>query len=236
MKNIFAITCLSFFLILSSCSDDEAPRTDDDGGGEPEAIEATYRLTFNANFTPGSHPNDYPAEAAFGPLFGIAHSPNAVVYREGQLASNGFKSYVETGDLSLLTEELTPTDDGSTNDIVVSIATANDISATSSSSVTVTVTPSSGRISFLARLSPSPDWFVGVDSFNLLGSDNLLIEDATIELFPFDAGVDAGTMYNSEASPNSETITPITGDPFTIDNGGFTTLNPLGTLRIERLN
>ena len=169
-------------------------------------------------------------------MFGIAHSQNATVFREGQLASDGFKSYVETGDLSLLTEELTPADDGSTSDVVVSISTANDISATSSSSVTVTVTPRSGRISFLAKLSPSPDWFVGVDSFDLLGPDNLLIEDATIELFPFDAGVDAGTMYNSEASPNSESISAITGDPFTIDNGGFTTLNALGTLRIERIN
>jgi len=228
-------TALSLVLFMSCGSDDNGGGSDDGGGG-PEVIEATYRLTLTTNFTDATHPTDYPSGAMFGPMLGAAHSPSISIFSEGQLASGEFKTYIEGGDLSPLIEAITPTDDGSTSDLAISTASASAIGPTATTSVTVTVTPRSGRISFIARLSPSPDWFVGLDDFNLLGADNLLIDEATIELKPFDAGIDGGTTYNSDAMPNSETISEINGAPFSSGSGGLGELNPLGTLKIERIN
>lgn len=236
MKKFFGMTILALSFIIASCGGDDESGSDDTGGGEPEAIQATYRLTLNGNFTAQTHPMDYPAEATFGPIFGIAHGSNVTVFREGQLASDGFRALIADGNIGTLSQELTPADDGSNSDFVVSIATAGEMGATSSSAITVTVTPRSTFLSFAAKVNPSPDWFVGINNFNLLGDDNLLIENETIDLFPLDAGIDGGTTYTADPLPNSENISTINGEPFSMDNGGITILNPLATLTIERIN
>lgn len=232
MKTIYSLFIVSALLFVSCGSDDEGSPEGPNPG--PEQIEATYRLTLTTNFTEDTHPNDYPAGASFGPVLGYAHNVSTDIFSVGSLSSDAFGNYMATGDVNPLVTALTPTDDGDTDDVVVSVAAGGEVGPTSSTSVNVTVTPSSGRISFVARLNPSPDWFVGVNSFNVLGADNLLIEDETIELFPLDAGIDAGATYTGDADPNSETIKEINGFPFS--DGGISTLNALGTLRIERIN
>lgn len=58
------------------------------------------------------------------------------------------------------------------------------------------------QLSFIARIVPSPDWFVGVDSVDLCDGDHWK-ENASMELFPYDAGTDSGFTFSS---PNFETI------------------------------
>ncbi|CAB1325150.1 unnamed protein product [Coregonus sp. 'balchen'] len=57
-------------------------------------------------------------------------------------------------------------------------------------------------LSFIVRIVPSPDWFLGVDSFNLCEGDQWK-ESITLELYPYDAGTDSGFTFSS---PNFETI------------------------------
>jgi len=235
MNNLFKITCLLAISFFISCGSDDNGGSVVDPGPDSPPVQATYRLTFTTNFTEQTHPNDYPTNATFGPVLGFAHNLSSEIYSLGTFGSDTFTNYIQTSDLGPLVDALTPTDDGQTNDVVVSVSPGGEVGATSSTSVNVTVTPSSTRISFIAKLEPSPDWFVGIDSFNLLGADNLLIEDETIELFPLDAGIDTGTTYTSDASPNSETIKEINTFPFS-DGGGLGAVNPLATLRIERIN
>lgn len=58
------------------------------------------------------------------------------------------------------------------------------------------------QLSFIVRIVPSPDWFVGVDSFDLCDGDHWK-ENVSLELFPYDAGTDSGFTFSS---PNFETI------------------------------
>ncbi len=58
------------------------------------------------------------------------------------------------------------------------------------------------QLSFIVRLVPSPDWFVGIDSLNLCEGDNW-IENISLDLYPYDAGTDSGFTFSS---PNFETI------------------------------
>lgn len=58
------------------------------------------------------------------------------------------------------------------------------------------------QLSFIVRIVPSPDWFVGVDSIDLCDGDQWK-ENVSLELFPYDAGTDSGFTFSS---PNFETI------------------------------
>lgn len=58
------------------------------------------------------------------------------------------------------------------------------------------------QLSFIVRIVPSPDWFVGVDGVDLCEGDHWK-ESVTLELFPYDAGTDSGFTFSS---PNFETI------------------------------
>ena len=58
------------------------------------------------------------------------------------------------------------------------------------------------QMSFVVRIVPSPDWFVGVDKVDLCDGDHWK-DSVTLELFPYDAGTDSGFTFSS---PNFETI------------------------------
>lgn len=58
------------------------------------------------------------------------------------------------------------------------------------------------QLSFIVRLIPSPDWFVGVDTVDLCDGDHWK-DNVSLELFPYDAGTDSGFTFSS---PNFETI------------------------------
>lgn len=58
------------------------------------------------------------------------------------------------------------------------------------------------QLSFIVRIVPSPDWFVGMDSVDLCDGDQWK-ENVSLELYPYDAGTDSGFTFSS---PNFETI------------------------------
>lgn len=58
------------------------------------------------------------------------------------------------------------------------------------------------QLSFIVRIVPSPDWFVGVDSLNLCEGTKWK-NNITTDLYPYDAGTDSGFTFSS---PNFETI------------------------------
>ena len=80
------------------------------------------------------------------------------------------------------------------------------------------------EITMVSKMSPSPDWFVGVSGLPLY-QDGAWRRQVVVDLYPYDAGTDSGTDFDS---PDQNTlprdpITQITGFPFEIGA-------PLGTL------
>ena len=53
------------------------------------------------------------------------------------------------------------------------------------------------KVSFIAMIAPSPDWFVGVDSLELCGNDGQWKESESMVLPAWDAGTDSGTAFKS---------------------------------------
>lgn len=60
------------------------------------------------------------------------------------------------------------------------------------------------KVSVIAMIAPSPDWFVGVDSVELCGSDGEWKDSVPAKPLPaWDAGTDSGTTF---AADNVETM------------------------------
>lgn len=229
MKNYIKLVTLVLCVAICSCSGSDDSGDDGgsgDGGLDPQA---TYRVTFTTNFTETTHPTDYPDTASFGKVFLAAHSASQNIFIMGNVASEGLKLYAEDGDLSTLLNEHSGGDD----DTAMTIFTGSSNVGTSTTvTFDVNVTPARTRISFVSKISPSPDWFVGVPSINLVNG-NELIESASYRLFPLDAGSDSGASYESPDSPEPGPITEIQVPPF---SGGPTGSTQIGTLSVERID
>ena len=52
-------------------------------------------------------------------------------------------------------------------------------------------------VSLITMIAPSPDWFVGVDSYDLCGMNGWK-EKVTMDLLPWDAGTENGQTYSSD--------------------------------------
>jgi len=227
MKSItyLFLSCLFFY----NCSSDDDSGNNGGGGGlDPQA---NYRITFIADFTSDSHPANYPEDASFAEMVVLLHGENSTLFSTNSMASEGLGIYAKDGNTDLLVSELATSEMNPTI-----VLTGNDIGPTSQDAVTVTITPSTTWLSFVSKISPSPDWFIGLDSFNLINPDNTLVEFMEIDLFAFDAGVDAGAEYTSEDMEETLPVSRINASPFVVMDGGLTIRPRLGILRIERID
>lgn len=220
-------------LMLSGCSSDDGGTTTNDGGdGDGIPITATYRITFTPNFTADVFPTDYPSNPSFSAIVVAVHEPGKQVFTLGSAASDGLAEFAETGDSAALITDLSSQGGDDSVDFLVTEAAAG-AGPTTSQSVNVTVDPEKTRISFITSLNPSPDWFVGVSSFNIVLPSNALVSEETLTLGVLDAGTDSGDTYTS---PDSETTPPgtiqvLSGPPIGSTGG----LSPaIGTLTITR--
>ncbi len=226
-KLILVPLCLA--LTLFSCkSDDDTPQ---DGGGGGLVPNATYRVTFEPDFTQANFPTDYPTNPTFSGILVAVHEPGMSVFKIGQPASAELQTLAETGDNTALASFLASQGGMDSSDfIVMNLTDAG--GPTQAQSVNISIDPDKTSISFLAALSPSPDWFVGVDGQTMIASANSLVDVLEVDLAPLDAGTDSGATYMDPDNPTSPqgVVSVINGAPFS--QGGFTPV--LGRLRFER--
>lgn len=229
MKKLLIIPIV-FILVLFACSkNDNTPAPVDDGA---DPVTATYRITFMPDFTQANFPEDYPANPAFSGIFVAVHAPDKSVFKVGQLASDGVKSLAEDGSNTALDVELSSQGTGDSVDFVV-FSLASSGGPTENQSIEIIIDPEKTSLSFLSSLTPSPDWFVGVDGFSLIESANSLITTAEVTVNPFDAGTDSGTTYLSADNPTNPpvSISEIDGPPIIPMNGIGASI---GKILIER--
>ncbi len=226
-KQLIILTLFAIAICFSCSKSNDAPTGT--GTGDP-LVQALYRITFQPSFTSEFHPIDYPNNAMFIKPLLVAHSVNASVYKEGSFASSGLKLYAEDGDSSALISEISS---GGDTNITTIIQGTTDVGPTETKVYNINVTPNTTLISFITKISPSPDWFLGVDSINILNSDNTLVDNIGFKLYAIDAGTDAGDTYTSANSSETKVIAIRTGLPLSAipnETGKF-----LASLTIERV-
>ena len=163
----------------------------------------------------------------FGPLLVTAHATSVSLFKTGQTASSALETLAETGDISDLSVSVGGADADTIED------PANGYLAPGAA-VTFTLTPlgNNDALSCVARLSPTNDGFVGLDSLGIP------TESGSYYLY-FNA-YDAGTEANNELiASNGDTVDVlgIADDPGNRagDNGtGVTSVEPNTKIHIHR--
>ena len=189
---------------------------------------ALYRVTFEADWSAETHPIDFPPGPHFSGLIGATHNDQAVLWRSGELASDGIEQMAETGGKSNLQSEIVSLAQNGLTDILLSGGGIGN--SPGSVSLEFSINRSHPLVSLVSMIAPSPDWFVGVDSLPLRNGGQW-IEALSIDLQAYDSGTDSGRDY---VSPNANTqpAEPI----FHIFESPFQDQVPIGRFVFELLS
>jgi hypothetical protein len=191
---------------------------------------ARYVVTFQSDWSPATHPTDWPDDAHYSGLIGGTHSSRVTFWQEGQLASPGIQLMAEKGRKSPLDQEvLTAIAAGNAQFVLSGDALSG---SPRSVSLEFDVSVNFPLVTLVTMIAPSPDWFVGVSGLSLLVNGHWTNE-TTATLSPWDAGTDSGTTYaaeNFETRP-AEPIHRLLGFPVAV-NG---VVAPFGTMTFRRI-
>ena len=196
----------------------------------PPSPSAMYELTFASTWSADTHPSDFPSNPHFSGLIGGTHDETVAFWTVGQLASEGIERMAETGNKTILQEEVEAQIANGHAEYVLS---GGGIGTSPGTRVfTFTISQDYQLATIVSMIAPSPDWFVGVDSLDLF-HDNQWTPELIIPLEPYDSGTDSGDTYST---PNVDTVPPepifvIEGYPFETEG----TQPPLGTFTFRRM-
>lgn len=194
---------------------------------------AQYQVVFNASWSQATHPSNWPSNPHFSGLVGGTHNSSVHFYRQGETASEGIRLMAELGQKTTLLNEIVPAIAGGNAQLQLS---GGGISP-SPGSVTLTFPAPMRRefslVTLVSMIAPSPDWFVGVDSLDLI-EDGQWEASKTVTLYGLDAGTDSGASYQSAdlvTTPRG-VVTQFTDFPALV-NGQIV---PFGTYTFTRLD
>ncbi|TDG43927.1 hypothetical protein AWZ03_009624 [Drosophila navojoa] len=154
------------------------------------------------------------------------HNSNYALYHIGQPATGGVKQFAETGRTELLDSnageqqqqqmqaQATPAaaaagaGSGGSAPAMAERSVFDEFSlpaiqlGAGRSEAKVFVDSNHSLVSLMTRIVPSPDWFIGVDSFELCVGGSW-IDTVTVELDPLDAGTDNGFTFTAPNWPTA---------------------------------
>lgn len=196
----------------------------------PQPETARYRLTFQARWSPATHPDDIPGSAHFSRLVGGNHNASVTFWQAGATASQGIREMAELGRANPLDREIQDAIAAGTAE-TLTIGPAADKSP-DTVSMDITLSQRFPLFTLVTMIAPSPDWFVGVAGLPLF-ENGQWVDERRVELDPYDAGTDSGGTF---FAPNQATVPQVPIFRITtwpLSPGGRVT--PLGSFTFTRL-
>jgi len=193
--------------------------------------EATYTMTVSLNWT--SPQFGVPGGAHVTPLIGMIHSKDTFQWKTGILATAGLELVAEQGVNTIMDTEL---DAIIASGKALSKFTFTQPAITGTVINTITLNTNYPLISFASMLAPTPDWFIGLNSFSLLDNNSQWISDITIDLYSYDAGSEDGDVFSTgypDSSPHGN-VAILTPANASILANGNASVGPIGTIRFVK--
>lgn len=159
-----------------------------------------YRVMMETHWSPRDFPKHYPEwrpPAQWSKLIGMSHDQRYVLFRAGEVADTAVKTFVETGRSDLIDQHAQ-----GKNGVLDAFNTPPIPQGVGMVDSHFFVDGNHSRASLIAKIVPSPDWFVGVDSFELCEDGNW-VDNVKIQVDPLDAGTDNGLTFTSPNWPTS---------------------------------
>ena len=191
---------------------------------------ATYTITFAGNWNNTDHSDNgmtpLPSNDHWSILVGATHNANITFWEPGQMATLGIEDVAERGDNDAFFNEVDAAiTSGNANQWLQQPFNPNNAMGTSTL-MSVTVNEDFPLLSLVTMIAPSPDWFAGVHGFSLIDGTNWK-DNISIDVFPYDAGTEEGTDYdtsNPETSPQQNISSLINVAPFNDQKVGTMTI------------
>jgi len=158
------------------------------------ASPAEYTVILRSTWTARTHPFEYPSDAHFSGLIGTSHNGRYSIFAIGQRPTPGLERLSEEGKHSPLKDEIQKAiDAGSALD---EFETGGLKNFKDSLVTTVHVDPAHPLVSVVAMVAPSPDWFTGAASVNLI-ENGAWVGRRALTLPAYDSGGDDGKTYKA---------------------------------------
>ncbi|XP_022251017.1 spondin-1-like isoform X2 [Limulus polyphemus] len=204
--------------------------------------EAKYEVVFEGLWSRHTHPKDFPSNewrTQFFDIIGSSHTVDFRMWEYGGYATEGVRQLVELGSPKKLESELK-----TESEKIRTIIKARGLQYPNLNGKTFAVFRVDKRhhlMSLLSKLSPSPDWLVGVSALELCLKNCSWVANKIMNLYPWDAGINDGLSYLSDSSPTlpQERIKRITSsDPSSTESPFYdpsgTPMKPVARLIITR--
>lgn len=180
---------------------------------------ATYTVTFTSSWNATDH-GTLPGNAHWSDMVGATHNGNIVFWEEGGFATLGIEDVAERGvNTDFETEVTTAITNGDADQWLQEAFDAPNNALSGVTLMNIEVDEDFPLLTLISMIAPSPDWFIGINSFSLLDGGNNWKDNITIDLFPYDAGTEDGDMYSTDNDPTNphvaifdrRNMTPFTG-------------------------
>ena len=173
-----------------------------------------------------------PAGVHFTLVVGMVHNENTYLWRTGTRASLGVENVAETGSTTKIRSEI---DSILVKGMAISLVLINAPVPTGTSTGNIYCNSNYSRVSFQTMLAPTPDWFTGINAFNLF-QNNQWLSDTTIDLYGYDAGTEEGDIFslNNTASIPQQNVQLLTSENASVLANGNNPLKPIASVRFMR--
>jgi len=198
---------------------------------------ATYDITFSSVWNSGDH-GTLPNNPHWSDLVGATHNDQVTFFEIGEMASLGIKDVAELGHNTQIMGEVSTAITNTYADQWLKQSFSG--GALGSATLTnIEVSEDFPLLSLVSMIAPSPDWFIGVNSFSLLDGSNNWKTFVEMDMFPTDAGTDSGANYGSAdlVTAPQENISGLQGVfPFNSNKIGTLTITLKSVLNVEEFN
>ena len=195
---------------------------------------ATYNITFNSIWNATDH-TSLPGSAHWSKLVGATHKTSNTFFQIGGIASTGIKNIAESGSNTVFNTE------------VNAQITANEADqyiyglSLGSGDIVINgleVDEKFPLVTLVSMIAPSPDWFIAINSYNLLDTNEDWKTSVILDVFGYDAGTDSGSNYTSSNIITSpfEPISMINTVPINGNKMGTITITLQSVLSVETIN
>lgn len=199
---------------------------------------AIYSVTFDSNWSDAAHPHptdNFPANAHWSKLVGATHNSSVTFLEMGGIATPGIEDVAELGaNTEFFSEINSAIGSGFANTLIDGDGLPTGLGQIVIDEVVTT--ESYPLLTLVSMIAPSPDWIIAVNSVELLDGGGDWITEIVIDLYPYDAGTDSGTDYNS-ANADITPHDPISSyqgvSPFSSEKMGTLTISLEEVLSVE---
>jgi len=155
---------------------------------------AVYRVIIKSTWTKATHPYEYPSDAHFSGLIGASHNAHYSIFAVGRRPTPGLERLSEEGKHGPLNDEIRAAIDAGNALELFETGGLKDFR--DSMVTTVHVDPAHHLVSVVNMVAPSPDWFTGASSVDLL-ENGTWVASRTLRLPAYDSGGDDGKTYKA---------------------------------------